>query len=352
MAAGVSSVSSLIYDRTCPDHSYLKTLCWKATVIAFATICTSLAAKALKGRADISLQAAAKFGSIEFVFAAIIAKITQETPFQRHRYYTTNIQAWRLEGIDHAVLVKEFYEADLPAISLFELSLRRHDFLDSPEQIFANLDSYSAPQLSWNRELLATKNIDPDQYENYLRFMMRCQECGIEVLRWQMNQPAQSILEKNPRYCDMLHQEFLKVPIYRFYCDVNFEDLLQSKTPLPTLADTVDTLSAYKVKTMDPSLLQMWYEVFIKNPDQWEHLDASIQTAFIKRFFEYLFSTPNKVFTDSPGDLSWINTLSENNLCDLSFPQIWWMSDWLKNPQATKDLTPETLATVKAKYQL
>ena len=351
MAAGVSSVSSLIYDRICPDHSYLKTLCWKATVIAFATVCTGLAAKALKGRADISMQAAAKFGAVEFVFAAIIAKVTYKIFLQRHhRYFTNNIDEWLYGNVDQTAFVEAFYKNDLPALSLFDIPLRTHDFFDSSKQLFAKLDTYSIAQLSWYREILPKINIFKKKYERYFHFMMRCQECGIETLRWQIEEEALSFLEKNPRYRNMLYQEFSQMPIYRFYCNANFDDLFHDKKPLPTLEELVNTLSAHHVETMDPTFLQMWHKIFIKNPDQWKDLDASIQTAFIKHFFDSQSFQVEKVFADSPGSLTWINDLPSIDPCVLSYNQIGWIFLLGQNSQAAEKLTHETLSIIKDRY--
>lgn len=353
MAAGATSVSSLIYDRTCPDHNLSATLFWKGTVIALATVCTGLAAKALKGRADISMQAAAKFGVIEFVFAAIITKVTHETILQRqHRYYTTHNEEWRLGNIDQTSLVKAFYEAGLPAISLIDIPLRDENFFDSPEHLFANLETYSAAQLSWYREIFPTINIPQDKFEYYFRFMMRCQECGIETLRWKMPKTAQDFLQEHPYYYNMLYQEFLQTPLYRFCCSVDFEVPFQDKKPLPTLEKLIGNLQTYTIAAMDPTFLQMWYQVFIENPDQWKGLSASIQTAFVKHFFDYQSFQVEQVFADSPGSLTWINTLSSIVPHKLPYTQIGWIHVLGNSSQAANELTPETLAIIKDNYQL
>ena len=424
IAAGAASVTSAIYDCAVhkPDHNSLQTLLGKAAAIAVATLGTALTAKALNGRADLSFRSIARFGAIEFVAAAIITFATRESSLQRqHHHYTTHQKEWRaLTPEARMDLVKQFYKAGLPAISLFETELAGdHEWLDRPETVYENLKSYSGAQLSWYRELFQQHNMTPT-LDQYFRFMERCHETGIEMLRcqlpespmleeedlgfdmpplhqhqqgrvipvkmdpervsdgeesdgegfdlgfaedpqmrlphqqgqrgpllsamshqrmprmWSARRPTQSIpdfLQDNPHYTAMLYKEFQKTPIYRFFCEtpnryrgpqgVDFSLLFKDNPPLPTLEQAMQQLDAAQVETMDPSLLQMWHYVFQREAEQLDSLSEPVQAAFVQRFSEYEAFHPIRF--PSPGNLSWINALSQDDLDHLSENQGQWL---------------------------
>ena len=307
MTAGLASLTSYIYDPTLdgPEYSYFKAISWKGAAITLAAVCTSLVAKPLKGRIDLSFNAAAKFGMVEFVVAAILTKATK-TPLQhKHHYYTTHPKEWHtLKKDERTELVKEFYEAGLPAISLWGNPINNYDCFDNYEDLQTNLESYSPAQLSWYRELLQKEGF-PDQpterhngswaypapHQFYFNFMLRCQQTGIATLRWTMNHNHLNYLKDKPELIEMLYQEFSQTPLYRCYCQSHimyWDDafLSQDKDPFPSLVKVMEQLNPSKVKPMDADHLRMWYGIFAKQQSSWEHLSESIQFGFLIQFFE------------------------------------------------------------------
>jgi hypothetical protein len=348
VAAGLASTASYLYDPTLndPEYSDLKAIAWKGATIALATVCTSLLAKPLKGRVDLSFKAAATFGLAEFVAIAILTKATEPTALEHtHHYYTTHLKDWHILSRDERTeLVKAFYEASLPAISLWNNTISTYNFLDTYAVLQKNLDSYSGAQLSWYCELLPkdrfpdrpTQQRDgnwvyPANHEFYFPLMQRCQQTGITMFRWTMNQSHLNYLRNKPELIEMLAQEFRQSPLYRCYCQMKnngrehglWDDafLLQDKEEtFLSLVDIMEQLDPSKVQTMDADHLRIWYGIFTQQSHNWGRLSEPTQTAFLIQFFELGYPPLVQQFTDS--FVTYINALSTDYIVQLN-PRLW-----------------------------
>ena len=206
LSAGLAGTASYIYDYKFHDHDFLKVLLGKASVIALASVCTSFAAKSLKGRAEISSLSAARFGMVEFVFAAIIAKATQETPLQRgHRHYLMDPRAWiRLEKAARTELAKTFMDAGLPALCLKQAEIDPTDF--PHPQTETEWEALTPAQLSW-----ACQIRDPEEEDSPFLYVL-CLKKGVEPVRFLFDEDALAFFEGKPEATDLLYQDFVKHP--------------------------------------------------------------------------------------------------------------------------------------------
>jgi len=247
----------------------------------------------------------------------------------QHRYYTTHQKEWRALTIDRRTqLVKEFCEADLPAISLLGARINKNHFDQSK---IAN----TVEKLSWYREFVNISIIRSP--EICFHIMKQCQQQGVQLPHLYLDGNLVKFVKKKSGYIEMLYQECKQNPIYRYFNKVAFDGLFQSKLPLPTLDGVISELDAPKIETMNPDLLPMWHFVFSQKNDLWNNLNESVRTAFVKRFVEYR-EPFNCLPTNSPCSLKWINNLSTDDIKNLSYTQSSWFCELLRSAPSTKEI--------------
>lgn len=357
LGAGLASTSSLIYKRTLHDdsHHYFRTLLGKATLIACATLCTTLLAKSLKDRASISPLAAARLGALQVAIAAVTTFLNQESELQRkHRLYSTTEQkAWRrLELEERSDLAKAFYDAGLPAISLFEAPIDPRDRFDEMEEVMTNLNRYSKEELSWYREFT-----EFHETETFFRFATRCVELGLSPpLLEHCRGYIEDCIEENPAYKASLYQWFQNDPLLYLSNHLDVARLFPDKHPLPSYEEVLKTLDASTIPALPPEKLNAWYRWF-RDRGGWDAQSEPVRTAFVQRFVEFDAMHPERQFIALPGDLTWFRIWFKN-LTDetLSEPPSKSMQAWCVALLPTLDPQPEIPAdkalALFAKYQI
>jgi hypothetical protein len=357
LGAGLASTSSLIYNRTLHDdsHHYFRTLLGKATLVACATLCTTLLAKSLKDRASISPLAAARLGALQVAIAVVTTFLNQESELERkHRLYSTTEQkAWRrLELEERSELAKAFYDAGLPALSLFEAPIDPRDRFDTLEEVMINLNRYSKEELSWYREFT-----EFHETETFFRFATRCVELGLSPpLLEHCHGYIEDCIEENPGYKASLYQWFQNDPLLYLSNHLDVARLFPDKPPLPSYEEVLKTLDASTIPALPPEKLNAWY-LWFRDRGGWDAQSEPVRTAFVQRFVEFDTMRPDRQFITLPGDLTWFRIWFKN-LTDetLSEPPSKSMQAWCVALLPTLDPQPE-IPTEKAlalfaKYQI
>ena len=400
LSGAMATTGSVIYNqmRLDPERSYARTLLEKTAVLALANIGAMLLAKPLQGR--LSLCPTRKLGLVQFVFTAIATKLnkvteTPLTPLQKdHLKYSTHQREWRALSIeDRTKLAKDFYDANLPGICLFEAHIdvkalnpvfadyfqiqpheprgerkeRKYkmmgeddDFLFSsdkppmtPKDFEKHLDTLSTQQLSWLREILQgeTQLLDKLRPQELFSLLKRFQEKGIETVRF--GKHDMDFLQETPAYLTLLYQEFQKEPIYGLALHQIYA-LLQDKDPLPTLKETAKALSKEKIQTMDPELIMIWHHMLMQDEVvTWNTLDPSIQSAFVQRFVKYKEFVPfYPHFRVDSLNIQWLNDFSEKELEELSKNQLAWVHPLLQLPKLQQQLSFKTTHALNEHHEL
>ena len=85
MAAGFGSIASCLYDKTFRnfEHSPIRLILEKTIVIAFASLCTYASALSLKGRVNISWEAAGRFALVELFLTCVTYWAAEKTTPQK-----------------------------------------------------------------------------------------------------------------------------------------------------------------------------------------------------------------------------------------------------------------------------
>ena len=400
LSGAMATTGSVLYThmRLDPERSYARTLLEKTAVLALANIGAMLLAKPLQGR--LSLCPTRKLGLVQFVFTAIATKwneVTETplTPLQKNYLkYSSHQKEWRaLDPEKRTELAKDFYDANLPGICLFEAPInvkelnpvfakyfgmepheprgerkeRKHkmmeeedDFLfssDKPlmtqEDFEKHLDTLSTQQLSWLRETLQSDRQRLEQLSPQTTFplLKLFQEKGIETVRFGNHNV--DFLRETPAYRDLLYKEFQKEPIYGLVLG-NILALFQDKDPLPTLEKTSRTLSKEKIQAMDPELIMIWHHMLtLDKGATWGQLNPSIQSAFVQRFVEYKdFVQFQEIFNVASLDIQWLNNFSEEELKDLSNNQLDWVHPLLQLPKLQQQLSFKTTHALNEHHEL
>lgn len=129
LSGALGSAGTLYFDHKCTDER--ETLLGRTIAIALGTLTAYIASKGLGGRVSLSLSAAVKFTLFEAALVAPASCSTTQrkqtphiTPQEKHKHYKAHPHEWRsLSPEKRAELVNEFYQNNLPVISLKNLKL-------------------------------------------------------------------------------------------------------------------------------------------------------------------------------------------------------------------------------------
>lgn len=314
LAAGLASTTSYLYDSIVydPDHSDIGTLIGKATAIAFATVCTRLAARPLKERAHITLGAAAKFAVVEFVVAAVISSATGESAMQKeHRQFNEKPYLWmKLSKEQRTEKALTFMKAGFPA---FLITIDNPDNVDETQfpdpKTSEACEALTPSELSWT--WMARNPKEPKTLIFLFKLALRK---GIEPLRFDINANVISLLTEEQEMIERFYQDMFNNPQCFYVYDKEDQEtivreLFQGKEPIPPVDPK---LTPQQITKMEGMLSWFWEECCMEH---WEDVPIETRSAFVKRFWVMMDMVDKNIFEGV--DTNWLAELSVEEIQEL-----------------------------------
>jgi len=289
LSAAIGSASALVTQKCARENEEpWQSLARVATCLAFGAIVAPYAAKALNGRADITMPAALRFSLVEGVIAtglAIVSSRMTTAPEQDlYDQYAMDSAAWKALGEEErTTLAKQFYEADRPPLS-FEDATISEDAFDAYRE-FPNM---SANQLQWHVQM----HRDIKAYEVEHRFALNAalQAKGLPMIWGELTKEIYAFATSQKEHLTLIHTYYSEHPIeFWAYKDSptiqhnfvtqNLEKLLNMKTILTKITpEAIGSLSERETVIVHTRLEDRKFK------PKWASLTPEQQAAFNLKF--------------------------------------------------------------------